>query len=118
MAICKFIKGKTIEDAQNYLADVIRVKKAIPMRGEIPHRKGKMMSGRFPVNASKYFVTLLKSLTGNCIMNGIEDPVIVEATPNKAPRPYGRFGSWQRKRTHIKLVARDKKKIKSKKKKK
>jgi len=118
MAICKFIKGKTIEDAQKYLEDVIRVKKAIPMKGEIPHRKGKMMSGRFPVNASKHFITLLKSLAGNCTMNGIEDPVIVEAIPNKAPRPYGRFGSWQRKRTHIKLVARDKKIIKSKKKKK
>ncbi len=118
MAICRFIKGKTIEDAQKYLEEVIRVKKAIPMKGEIPHRKGKMMSGRFPVNASKQFITLLKSLTGNATMNGLDDPVIVEAVANKAPRPYGRFGSWQRKRTHIKLVARDKKKIKSKAKKK
>jgi len=118
MAICKFIKGKTIEDAQKYLQDVIRVKKAIPMKGEIPHRKGKMMSGRFPVNTAKPFITLLKSLAGNTTMNGIDDPIIVEAIANKAPRPYGRFGSWQRKRTHVKLVAREKNAIKSKKKKK
>ena len=51
MAICKFIKGKKIEDAQDYLEQVAKVKKAIPMKGEIPHRKG-MMSGRFPVNAA------------------------------------------------------------------
>ena len=118
MAICKFIKGKTIEDAQKYLEEVTRVKKAIPMKGEIPHRKGKMMSGRFPVNAAKQFIVLLKSLAGNSTMNSIDDPVIVEAIANKAPRPYGRFGSWQRKRTHIKLVAREKKVIKSKSKKK
>lgn len=118
MAICKFIKGKTIEDAQKYLEEVSRLKKIIPMKGEIPHRKGKIMSGRFPVNASKQFIVLLKSLTGNSTMNGLDDPIIVEAVANKAPRPYGRFGSWKRKRTHIKLVARDKKTIKSKVKKK
>jgi large subunit ribosomal protein L22 len=114
VAICKFIKGKTIEDSQRYLEQVVRIKKAIPMTGEIPHRKGNMMSGRFPVNTAKEFMLLLKSLLGNCTMNGLEDPIIVEAIANKAPAPYGRFGSWQRKRTHVRLVARDRKnKLKS-----
>lgn len=108
-AICKFIKGKTIENAQSYLEQVVKVKKAIPMKGEIPHRKGKMMSGRFPVRASKHFIILLKSLAGNANVNEIDNPVIVEAYANIASLPYGRFGAWRRKRTNVKIVAREKK---------
>jgi large subunit ribosomal protein L22 len=108
--ICKFIKGKKIEDAQAYLEEVVKGKKAIPMKGEIPHRKGKMMSGGFPKNAAKHFIVLLKSLAGNANVNEIDNPVITEAIANLASRPYARFGRWQRKRTHIKLVAKEKKK--------
>jgi len=108
-AICRFIKGKTIEESQNYLEDVIKEKKAIPMKGEIPHRKGRMMSGGFPKNAAKHFIVLLKSLAGNSTVNEIDNPVIVEAVANLASRPYARFGRWRRKRTHIKLVAKEKK---------
>ena len=116
-AICRFIKGKTIEDSQAYLEEVIKRKKAIPMKGEIPHRKGKMMSGGFPKNAAKHFIILLKSLAGNSIVNGIDNPVIVEAVANLASRPYARFGRWRRKRTHVRLVAKEKKiKLKEKKK--
>lgn len=114
MAICKFIKGKTIESAQKYLEEVTKERKVIPMKGEIPHRKGRIMSGRYPVNTAKHFIPLLKSLAGNATMNGIDDPIIVEAVANKAPRPYGRFGMWKRKRSHIKLIAREKKPTKLK----
>ena len=107
--ICKFIKYKTIEKAISDLEEVIKKKKPVPMKGEIPHRRGKgMMSGRFPINASKEFILILKGLKGNSIVNGLENPVISEAIANFAPRPFGRFGSIRRKRTHIKLVARDK----------
>lgn len=112
--ICRFLKGKTIDAAMVDLEMVTRKKKPVPMKGEIPHRKGKgMSSGGFPVTAAKEFITLLKSLSGNSNVNGIDDPVIVEAVANMASRPYGRFGRWRRKRTHIKLVAREKKMNKS-----
>jgi len=116
-AICRFIKGKTIEDSQKYLEEVNKGKKAIPMKGEIPHRKGKMMSGGFPKNASKHFIVLLKSLAGNSTVNEIENPIIVEAIANLASRPYARFGRWRRKRTHIKLVAKEQKSLAKKRKK-
>ena len=108
-AICRFIKGKTIISCLDYLEEVEKVKKAIPMRGEIPHRKGKMMSGRFPKNAAKQFMVLLKSLAGNASVNEIDNPIIVEAVANLGARPYARFGRWRRKRTHVKLVAKEKK---------
>ena len=107
MAICKFIKGKSPEKAISELEQVIKLKRAIPMKGEIPHRKG-MMSGRYPVNASKVFINLLKSLNANSSVNGIENPVIVIAKPNKAASPFKRGGSQRFKRTNVVLMAKEK----------
>lgn len=108
--ICRFIKGKNPEDAMTDLEMIGRKKKVLPMKGEIPHQKGKgIMSGGFPQVATKEFMVILKSLVGNSNVNGIDNPVIVEAIANMASRPYGRFGRWKRKRTHVKLVAREKK---------
>ncbi|MBT3404816.1 hypothetical protein HN832_02205 [archaeon] len=108
--ICKFIKGKTIEKAMEDLELVIRKKKAVPMIGEIPHRKGKgIMSGRFPGKASGEFIIILKGLRGNANVNGLEAPIITEAVANKAARPFGRFGRIKRKRTHLKIVVTEKK---------
>ncbi len=105
VAICKFLKKKTIDKALEDLEKVQKLKKAVPMKGEIPHRKGKIMSGKFPIRASKHFVTILKSLKGNALVNEIEEPIIAKAIANKAQRPFGRFGRIRRKRTHITLVA-------------
>ncbi|MDE1848613.1 MAG: hypothetical protein KGH55_01115 [Nanoarchaeota archaeon] len=108
-AVCKFIVGKTINRAMDDLKDVLSMKRAIPMKGEIPHRKGKgMMAGRFPKNASKHFIKMLKTLEGNANVNGIESPVIVEAIANIGERPYGQFGRIRRKRAHIKIIAKNK----------
>ena len=112
VAICKFIRGKSIDKAIADLEEVENMKKAIPMTGEIPHRKGKrMMSGRYMTKTVGYMIKLLKSLKSNSSANGIEEPVIAEAIPNRASRPRGRFSSIQRKRTHIFLKAVERKKI-------
>jgi ribosomal protein L22 len=117
MAICKFIKKKSIEKAIKDLEEVLTFKKAVPMKGEIPHRKGEMMSGRYPINAAKQFIKLLKNLLANSNTNGLEEPIIAQAIPNKASCPYGRSGSVKRKRTHVKIIAKEKNKLKKEKKK-
>jgi len=110
IAICKFIKNKKIDEAINYLEQVILKKKAMPMKGEIPHRKGKgMMSGRFPKRASEEFIKILKSLKANANANGLEEPIIVDAIANFASRPYGRFGRTKKKRTHIQIKCKERK---------
>ncbi len=109
MAIGKFIKYKSIEKAIKDLEEVVALKKAVPMKGEIPHRKGKMMSGRFPKRAAASFIMLLKSLLGNANNHDLDDPVINEVIVNLASRPYGRRGI-KRKRTHITIKAQSKKK--------
>jgi len=113
--LCKFIKMKDIEKAIKELEEVVSKRMALPMKGEFAHRKGKgMMSGKYPQNSTKYFIKLLKSLQSNANANEIKEPVIVEAVANLAPRPRGRFGRYQRKRTHITIVAKNKQKEKKK----
>jgi ribosomal protein L22 len=110
VALCKFIKNKEIEKAIIELEDIAAKRRALPMKGEFAHRKGKgMMSGKYPQNSTRYFIKLLKSLQANSNANEIKEPRITEAIANLAPRPRGRFGTYQRKRTHITLVVKTKK---------
>ncbi|MBU1136436.1 MAG: uL22 family ribosomal protein [Nanoarchaeota archaeon] len=106
VAICKFIKGKKIERAMQELEEVTKMKRAIPMKGEIPHRKG-IERGRYPIKACEVFIKLLKSLAANCNINGVEEPFIFISKADKASRPYRRFGSRKFKRTHITLEAKE-----------
>ena len=108
-AICKFINHKTIDNAIKDLEEVIQLRKPVPMKGEIPHRKGKIMSGRFPIRAAKAFIILLKSLQSNAIQHDLEDPIISLAIANKGTTVYGSRGRTQKKRTNIKLIAIQKK---------
>ena len=107
MAICDYIRGKQIENMIADLEKVVSLKRPIPMRGEIPHRKGNIMSGRYPVNASKVFIKLLKTLNANCSVNGLENPRITAAIANDASRPFKRGGSMRFKRTNVFLEARE-----------
>jgi len=110
VAICNFIKNKTPELAIKQLEQVINMKRAIPMKGEIPHRKG-MMSGRYPINATKIFIKLIKQLVANAEVNELEEPIIIQrAIPNQAARPMRRSGSQKFKRTHVQLIAVEKNK--------
>lgn len=114
IAVCRFIKYKTMNQAIKDLEEVINLKKAVPMKGEIPHRKGKIMSGRFPKKACEHFIYLLKSLQGNSTMHELENPIINGAFANVANRPFGRFG-LKKKRSHIFIKVTNKKSIRDKK---
>lgn len=112
-AVCKFIKGKTIDEAIEELEKVVMKKKAVPVKGEISHKRGikgvASGSGKYPVKVAKNFLHLLKSVSANAVVNEIENPIIIEAVANIASRPYGRFGSVRRKRTHVKITVKEKK---------
>ncbi|MBS3071805.1 hypothetical protein J4408_02340 [Candidatus Pacearchaeota archaeon] len=109
MYICSFIKNKTIDGAIADLESVIKYKRAIPFKGEIPHRKGPgMMSGRYPISASKEFIALLKGLKGNINVNNmdLEKTRIAIATASWANRPQ-RSGGRRFKRTNVTLIAKE-----------
>jgi ribosomal protein L22 len=103
MAICNFIRGKEIDKALVLLEQASLKKIPIPMRGEIPHRKG-IMSGRYPINAIGHFIKLLKGLKANAIVKDIEfEKYRIACKANLASRPYRRFGKGKFKRTHVTL---------------
>lgn len=105
IAICNFIRGKNIDKAVSQLQEVADVKRAIPMKGELPHRKGKGMErGRYPSNAAKQFIKLLRQLSANATINGLDlEKTGIECKANRASRPYRRGGSQRFKRTHVTL---------------
>lgn len=111
--ICRFIKGKKISEALRNLEEVVALKRAVPMRGEHPHRKGKIMSGAYPKKTANNFIILLKSLAANA--SDLNEPVISEAFANIGSRPYGKFGRVRKKRTHvfIKVIEKKEEKIKN-----
>lgn len=117
IAICNFIRGKKIDRAISLLGEVLQMKRAVPMKGEIPHRKGKIMSGRYPLKACKQFIKLLKQLVANATVNEIEiEKWGIECKANRAARPYKRFGNKRFKRTHVILKLNSKPEKKKKKK--
>ncbi len=109
IAVCNFIRNKDIDIAIADLEQASKMKLAIPMKGEIPHRKGDIMSGRYPIKAVNEFIRLLKSLKANTIVNELElEKVKLACIANIASRAYKRFGNRKFKRTHveIKLIPR------------
>ncbi len=106
VAVCRYIKGREINQAIEELEEVIALKRAIPMKGEIPHKKG-MMSGRYPKKAAYYFIKLLKNLRGSANNNDISNPIIIEAIANIASRPYTKKGAARKKRTHILIKCKE-----------
>ncbi|MEK6919046.1 MAG: hypothetical protein AABW73_03320 [Nanoarchaeota archaeon] len=104
--ICRFLMGKTVDKAIEDMTKVTKMKIAVPMRGEIPHRKGDIMAGRYPINTARVFINVLKSLAGNANVNGIANPVITIASASWAARPQ-RKGGRRFKRTHLYMEVRE-----------
>jgi len=104
--ICDMIRYKNIDVAIKMLEQVIRKKQVVEMRNrEVAHKHGKgIMGARYPINASKEFLRLLKNLRAAAIFNelDLEKVVLMQCITNKASRPYKRGGS-RMKRSHITL---------------
>ncbi|MBS3090533.1 50S ribosomal protein L22 [Candidatus Pacearchaeota archaeon] len=109
IAICNMIKKNSIERAIADLQAVVAGKKAVPMYGdEIPHRGG-MMSGRYPIKAAKQFIKLLRNLSANASVNGLEISrvriAIAKANLASRKRYHRKFRKF--KRTHVTLIAKE-----------
>ncbi len=119
MEIIRFIKGRTIEESLKILERVLQKKQAIPFRGyEIPHRKGKGISeGRYPRNASREFLKLLKSLRANASVVHVDlGKAVLSGKANDASRPFKRGGSQRFKRVHVEVWVKESAQKKMKKK--
>lgn len=114
--VCRVIRGRNPEWAIKRLEDVLKMKRAIPMASlEVPHRKG-MAGGRYPLSSCTEIIKLLKQVSANASVAGIENPIITIAKADKSQGPYKR-GGVRAKRAHIYIEVRDKSKLKMEKKK-
>src|SRR3989338_4908021 len=92
VALSNLVKGKNIEKAVESLNEVISMKKALSMKGEIGHKKG-MMSGKYPVKDAKEFLKLVRNLGTNASNLGIDTAAArIHSTADTATRrKFGRY---------------------------
>jgi ribosomal protein L22 len=117
--VCRVILGKSPEMAVARLQAVIDEKRPVPMAAlEAGHRKGKGLAGaRYPKNACKGVMEIVKQASANAVVAGIENPVISIAKSDQASAPYRKAGR-KAKRAHIHVEIRNKVKMMEDKKKK
>lgn len=106
--ICKIVRGKSPDAAIVRLQDVVDERRAVPMAGlEVGHKKGKgLAGGKFPKNACKAVIDVVKQAAANAVVAGIENPVIVVAKADRAAAPFRR-GGRKAKRCHVYIEVRN-----------
>ncbi len=116
--ICNKIRGMKVENAKNYLEDVIEMKKAVPFKKhnkKVGHRRGLdgWPTGRYPVKAATQILEVLKSAEANAEYKGIdtENIKIMHISSHKGyvirgwtPRAFGRASPFNTPTTHIQIV--------------
>lgn len=110
-AVCRFIKNKTPDEAISLLSDVLKKKVAVPMPGQIPHKKG-MMSGRYPAKATESFIKLIKNAVANASVKGMDiNNLVLEGIANKGTTiHHGGRRRGESKRTNILIRVKERKK--------
>jgi len=106
--ICRIIRGKSPENAIKRLQDVIDERRPVPMAGlEVGHKKGRgLAGGKFPKNACKAIMEIVKQVKANSVVAGIENPVISIAKSDRASAPYRKAGR-KAKRAHVHIEVRN-----------
>lgn len=114
--LARAIRGRTVEQARDYLERVVALKQPVRFRRFnrwVGHKSG-VGPARYPVKAAKYFLRVLESAVGNAEFTGKEDPdAMVLRTVNahkgtiiksSRPRAYGRSGAWNRDTVNLEIV--------------
>jgi large subunit ribosomal protein L22 len=75
--VCKTIKGMKLDQAKEYLHQVILKKKPVPFKRsnkKVGHRHGleKAFAGRYPVNAAKQILKVLEGAEANAEYKGLD----------------------------------------------
>lgn len=113
--VCEYIRGRDAKRMQKFLSEVIMLKVAVPYKWakmDLPHRKGRVGPGRYPIKVAKLVLELLNSAIANAENKGMkaDDLFIKNAISNKGPTVWhsSRLGKLQAKRTHIEIILQEK----------
>lgn len=114
--IARALRGKTVENARDYLEAVIALKKPVKMRKYnrwVAHKSG-TGPARYPVKTAKAFLRILESAVANAEFTGKDDPdaMIVRVvnahkgptTKGYRPRAYGRSSPWNKDTVNLEIV--------------
>lgn len=114
--LARQLRGKTVDQAREYLERVVALKQPVPMRTYrrwVAHKAG-TGPARYPVNAAKAFLKILESAVANAEFTGKEDPdtmVIRVINAHKGrtskgfrPRAYGRSSPWDQDSVNLEIV--------------
>lgn len=114
MEICRRIRNRDLKYAQNLMEDVIKMKRPLRVtrfNRDLGHKKGNG-PGRYPINAAKEFLNLLKSVKKNAENKGLNaDNLIIsfaKADKGGGRYRYGRKGKRRMKNTLVSLTVTEK----------
>jgi large subunit ribosomal protein L22 len=119
--ICNHIRGMKLDDAKEFLEDVIDKKKAVPYyryRGKVPHRKQLQGhdAGRFPEKAAGVIIKILDSVEANAEFKGLyaDRLRIIHLVAHRGrvirkfiPRAFGRASPYDKHLTHIEVAVEE-----------
>ena len=113
--VCRFLRNKSVKKAQEILQRVIKKEQPVPYKRyikEIPHRKGKIATGRYPLKVSKEILKLLKGGLASAQNQGLSSDLIISHISSHKAGHQWHFGRKRRrrmKRTHIKIILKESK---------
>jgi large subunit ribosomal protein L22 len=120
--VCRTIKGMMLNNAKNYLRDVIDKKKPIPFRRhkkKLGHRHGleKAFAGRYPIKTAQQVLRVIEAAEANAENKGLDVDRLrilhASAYPGLkikqfTPRAHGRSSPKYETTTHIEIVLDEK----------
>lgn len=113
--LCRAIRGKTVEDAKEYLERVIAKKQPVPMKRYktmIAHKHG-AGPARYPVKVARHFLKVLQSAEENAGYKGLDvDNMRIrilaahrgQVTVGHMPRAHGRSTPWNQESVNLEVV--------------
>ncbi|MBI5390760.1 50S ribosomal protein L22 [Candidatus Woesearchaeota archaeon] len=106
------IRYMDVDKAKAYLEKVVQIKQVVPMRRfnrDTGHKHGPYSAGRYPVNAAKDMLAVLKSAEANAKDKGLSHLYITHVAANRAAGGYhhGRQRGVTFKRSHLEIVVRE-----------
>lgn len=114
--LARALRGKTVEQAREYLENVIVLKQPVPFKRYkrwVAHKSGSGPA-RYPVKAAKAFLKILESAVANAEFTGKDDPDAMRIktinahkgpiTKGYRPRAYGRSGPWNQDTVNLEIV--------------
>ncbi|MDJ1431505.1 50S ribosomal protein L22 [Halostagnicola sp. A-GB9-2] len=119
--VARELKGRTVENAQAYLQDVIDENQSVPFRSHnsgVGHRSDidGWDAGRYPEKVSEAFLDLLENVSSNAEHQGFDGQSMeiahvaahkVGESVGRKPRAMGRASAWNTPQVDVEIVVEE-----------